>query len=295
MSDYQVRKALHKLFNHWNEKFGASTIKPKFKIELMQEGLKTFTSENLEEINEKWLQSLRNGSFKFAFNWPKGGGATGSSYSISSYHEDYETKRLKAAIQGFEESRAIDWDKWKQIPVANLSEACWLSLGVDPEVEKALSIIRYDAVERGQKIKGTQLSEITSLDKQYKKRLEIAEANTPLNGGNLPLFDAKCRAKLSEFGGWASTMNWQLPQEFPILEEKENNPLAEYVDSELYPKELDIAFQVWRAVAINNQGSGKTPKERMAVWLKKHYSELSGAAIDRITVVANWSKTGKIE
>ena len=59
--------------------------------------------------------------------------------------------------------------------------------------------------------------------------------------------------------------------------------------STTYPIELELACQAWRAVSSTND-KGK-PKARIEKWLKDN-TKLSESAIERISIVANWEKTG---
>ena len=61
--------------------------------------------------------------------------------------------------------------------------------------------------------------------------------------------------------------------------------------STIYPNELELACQAWRAVSSTN-GKG-TPKERITKWLKDN-TDLSNSAIGRISIVANWKKVGGV-
>ena len=59
--------------------------------------------------------------------------------------------------------------------------------------------------------------------------------------------------------------------------------------STTYPIELELACQAWRAVSsTNNKGK---PKARIEKWLKDN-TKLSDSAMERISIVANWEKTG---
>ena len=159
---------------------------------------------------------------------------------------------------------------------------------------------------------------ICELDKRY----DIACANMEIYGGNLPVYlpardmkssdlakafeDAaektgfaavistsriKADVRLSDFGAWAKEeMGWELPSEFPIGETESVFGFDD--ESETYPKELDIAVQAWRAVAVNEQGGTGTPKARIKTWLNKHYPDLPDSAIERVAVVCNWDKAG---
>lgn len=60
-------------------------------------------------------------------------------------------------------------------------------------------------------------------------------------------------------------------------------------DSTTYPPELDIALQAWQAVStIEKKGK---PKARIKEWLDAN-TKLSDEAKERISIVANWNKTG---
>jgi hypothetical protein len=61
--------------------------------------------------------------------------------------------------------------------------------------------------------------------------------------------------------------------------------------STIYPNELELACQAWRAVS-STKGKG-TPKERITKWLKDN-TDLSNSAIGRISIVANWKKVGGV-
>ncbi|MDI1307888.1 MAG: hypothetical protein PSV17_00460 [Methylotenera sp.] len=70
------------------------------------------------------------------------------------------------------------------------------------------------------------------------------------------------------------------------------NSKGETEDTSPYPNELAIAIKAWQAVS-NVQGKGK-PKARIRAWLDERYTDnkLSNVAKERISVVANWDKTG---
>ena len=56
-----------------------------------------------------------------------------------------------------------------------------------------------------------------------------------------------------------------------------------------YPVELDLAMQAWQAVT-SNLGKGK-PKSQIRAWLDAN-TKLANEAKERISIVANWDKTG---
>ena len=114
-----------------------------------------------------------------------------------------------------------NWLKWAYIPTVTIEEACFLSMGLEPD--KGRKFDDLIAISEGKRPKeyGDQATA-----KELKRRLDIAHANLPNNGGNIPVFGfRKCNwmaggteptVKLSEFGAWAKSIVWELPEEFPI-------------------------------------------------------------------------------
>lgn len=62
-------------------------------------------------------------------------------------------------------------------------------------------------------------------------------------------------------------------------------------ESNVYPEELDIAMQAWRAVTTRPDPK-MTAKEQIDRWVNKNYPKLSKEARTRISVVGNWEKAG---
>lgn len=62
-------------------------------------------------------------------------------------------------------------------------------------------------------------------------------------------------------------------------------------DKDVYPPELDVAMQAWRAVT-NQPNPNMTAKEQIANWLNRNYPKLSQEARARIAVICNWEKAG---
>ena len=60
--------------------------------------------------------------------------------------------------------------------------------------------------------------------------------------------------------------------------------------STTYPTELDLAMQAWQAVT-SSEGKGK-PKARIRAWLDSNTKNISNEAKERISIVANWDKSG---
>lgn len=70
---------------------------------------------------------------------------------------------------------------------------------------------------------------------------------------------------------------------------KADQPVVFDKENITYPKELDLAIQAWQAISTTHDK--RQPKARIKSWLDQH-SNLSNEAKERISVVANWNKTG---
>lgn len=69
--------------------------------------------------------------------------------------------------------------------------------------------------------------------------------------------------------------------------------LSELFEHPNWPKELGIAINAWQAVQYSKE-QGVKPSELIRNWLKSKYptaTEMSEAAVKRITTIANWDKT----
>lgn len=67
------------------------------------------------------------------------------------------------------------------------------------------------------------------------------------------------------------------------------------INDHRYPPELGIAILAWRAISSLGANKGRTPKQTIREWLDKKYptdKELSNEAKERISIVANWNKSG---
>jgi hypothetical protein len=125
---------------------------------------------------------------------------------------------------------------------------------------------------------------------------------------------SKYSNKVREFGSPSSYIEWALSKEFRPLwldwaiehnlyvpKQGLNSGQLDTTDtietytfdpkSTIYPNELELACQAWRAVS-STKGKG-TPKERITKWLKDN-TDLSNSAIGRISIVANWKKVGGV-
>jgi len=61
-------------------------------------------------------------------------------------------------------------------------------------------------------------------------------------------------------------------------------------NSSFYPRELDIAFQAWRAVCNESPASKGTPRQRLERWIRNGYPDLLTEEVERIAIVANFRK-----
>lgn len=195
----------------------------------------------------------------------------------------------------------------------NLNPSMWLSCGCEP-VEiygldargmKHTEEIGNDVVDNLTKIYWNK--ECHPILKSYylrlKERLEVAENNFIENGGELSVSCHPSGAQgacsvvtFQEFGAWAKSKGWSLPNEFPIDKGVVNSQSAVDgsdfdLDRDDYPDGLRIANVAWRAVAVNGQGGEGTPKQRLERWLRGSGNELSEADIGRIASVCNWDKS----
>ena len=94
-------------------------------------------------------------------------------------------------------------------------------------------------------------------------------------------------------------LDWAIEHKLYVPEQEMNTNKLDAADTEktytfnqestTYPIELDLACQAWRAVSSTNS-KGK-PKARIEKWLKDN-TKLSDSAMERISIVANWEKTG---
>lgn len=97
----------------------------------------------------------------------------------------------------------------------------------------------------------------------------------------------------AEFLAWAQVKGVTIPPELKELLPRPATSQWEGFDpdSDIYPPELDIALQAWRA-ATNQRDPSKTAKEQIREWLDNYCRDLSKGAKQRIAVVCNWDKVG---
>jgi hypothetical protein len=186
-----------------------------------------------------------------------------------------------------------NWNKWKYAGELSITEAVLLAMDIDPSehhYEKGLNV-PYDRSRsgRGDAIK-EQFHDLTSLATRAvtstPPRLKFVRDKYSTWTG------ATFYVKDHDFAKWWKSIGRELPAEFPTHEPEIEGAFSFETDSETYPPELDIAFQAWRAVAVNGNGGSGDPKARIKHWLDTNYPKVSDAAKERISVVCNWEKTG---
>lgn len=190
---------------------------------------------------------------------------------------------LKAmnALAEMEAAPTPDWAYWKQLFTVGIESAIYLTLDVNPDLWGKLHDLS-SAKNIKDEIIQPKAIEAYELLKLHRERVEICASHRKSIGGSLPSHGNTKQVYLDQFGAWAKGKGWSLPDDFPIAENQDDNPLVDYRDSDKYPEELDIAFQVWRAVAVNGQGEGVNSKAKITHWLKVYYPTLTKSALDRI-------------
>lgn len=207
--------------------------------------------------------------------------------------EEDKTKLLdaKAALEAIEAAPKPNWRYWTQLFTVGIEDAVYLTLDVNPDLWSKFLNLSYvrnipDEIIQPKAIEAYELLKL------HRERVEICASHRKSIGGDLPSHGNTKQIYLAQFGAWAKAKGWSVPDDFPIAENQDDNPLADYRDSDKYPEELDIAFQVWRAVAVNGQGEGVNSKAKITHWLKAYYPTLTKSALDRIATVVNWDKAG---
>lgn len=200
---------------------------------------------------------------------------------------------LKAmnALAEMEAAPTPDWSYWKQLFTVGIESAIYLTLDVNPDLWGKLHALSHAKNIKDEIIQPKAI-EAYELLKLHQDRVDICASHRKSIGGNLPSHGNTKQVYLAKFGAWAKAKGWSLPDDFPIAENQDDNPLVDYRDSDKYPEELDIAFQVWRAVAVNGQGEGVNSKAKITHWLKAYYPTLTKSALERIATVVNWDKVG---
>lgn len=126
---YEVKKAIYKVFNKWNSEYPAVAIRQESRMLLMEEGLNKFSASDVDKINFDWIKELRGeAKFVHAFHRPLAGGGSGGSGTRGN---PYRRRLLKEELDP-------DWRFWGMMPSVTLQQAVFLSIGVDPDVQKKL-------------------------------------------------------------------------------------------------------------------------------------------------------------
>ena len=187
----------------------------------------------------------------------------------------YEKRAEKQQFFNRPEAGA-DFSHWARMSYWSAEEAVALILGKDP---KRVNLINLDEYY-------TRASLFIQKFKNLRELIDRA-----VGAEDLPE-----RATPRQFVEWARKLDFEIPTDLDSeLEylELPSAPTGGGFDekSETYPRELHIAVRAWRAVH-HQSDSTDTPKEQIRTWVRKHFSDLSGEAVERIAVVCNWQKRG---
>lgn len=126
---YEVKKAIYKVFNKWNSEYPAVAIRQESRMLLMEEGLNKFSASDVDKINFDWIKELRGeAKFVHAFHRPLAGGGSGGSGARGN---PYRRRLLKEELNP-------NWRFWGMMPSVTLQQAVFLSIGVEPDVQKKL-------------------------------------------------------------------------------------------------------------------------------------------------------------
>lgn len=200
------------------------------------------------------------------------------------------------ALAEIEKSRKPDWSYWRELFTVGIEDAIWLTLDLDPRHWR--NILRLSRAKGMESTIQADASAADELCQRHNARYGIAESHRKSVGGNLPSKGFTKQVYLDQFGAWAKAKGWNLPNDFPIAEEKPHtlegrntgsHPCQEE-DSEVYAVELDIALQAWYAIAVSKQGGEGTPKQRIKSWLDASGYPLNDTQIERICTVCNFDK-----
>lgn len=240
--------------------------------------------------------------------------------------QDYQAKAEREERQRFfsQPSAKADFVHWSKATYWTLEEAVALSFGKNPEVvtwkrvqefinvspfAKRYAQVRdlalraksfnqlYDPVLPGiflAWVRRTEIEVPTELMEQVEKR-GIVVADWKDNYDKVKEERDMLLADRDKIAGIAK----RLIQERDELKDKvaELDSLAWEgfdPDSDVYPSELDIAMQAWRAIT-NRPHADLTAKEQIENWLNQNYPDrrtLSQEARQRIAVICNWEKSG---
>ena len=172
------------------------------------------------------------------------------------------------------------------LPLAGFNSADDEELFKIPDVVKAISAVWKDLVIDEDLVKRLGRRGVVELsDDGYADRLLIAYAKGyPNKPSEAPVLSYLIKKKEV-----VKLLKFLLSESGVTANESVSFSFADY--PEFYPEELDIAFNAWRAVAINGQGVGDTPKKRILDWLDRNYKQLGKDQKDRLSVICNWKKT----
>ena len=185
-------------------------------------------------------------------------------------------------------NRKPNWKKWKLIPNAKVWQVISLSLDIDPDEIKRVG---NDWMAGG--------AYVNHEGREFRDRLDIVKANflridetsetLSLNGVEY------CELNIAKFAKWAISNQIEIPDEMEAMADESLTVEKEMFDvnDPKYPIELHIAIKAWQKVS-RLENRKLSPKAKIREWLNENYTDkqLSKEAKERISVVANWQKTG---
>lgn len=171
------------------------------------------------------------------------------------------------------------WSKWQNIPEIKLWEAVALSLNIEPSKINDHSYRNMHIFADIQEFQDRLVVAESNLGKGKRLTASVMNVMSPVD----------TLMPIPTFVAWALSIQWEMPEQLASLASNDSRPSEFDEHSPIYPRELDIALQAWRAVS-KSEGKGK-PKARLRAWLNAN-TTLSNEAKERIATVANWDKLG---
>ena len=168
-----------------------------------------------------------------------------------------------------------DLEHWSRAEYWTPDEAAAVSFGKNPNVVNANTLKSY-------------LGKASFADEYYLRRDLVDRA---VATGHLPE-----EIPPADFIDWSQSKGLDSPEDLiEHLDALSATPTRFWdgfdVDSPTYPEELDIAFQAWRAIS-KHCDPNRTPKQQIRSWVSSNYPGVKTEALERISVMCNWSKQG---
>lgn len=137
-------------------------------------------------------------------------------------------------------NRAADWNVWSHVPNPRLWEAVVLSLNIDPRQ------VRHT---KDQWMASPGADRMFDESPELSDRMLVARSNVSSEGPLHPISISmgqplECKVSLSEFGAWAETLDWQLPNAFPRSRGKQPSPHRDDAERPLMTKERNTLLAI---------------------------------------------------